>query len=58
MANWFYLTGSICFAVGTVLNMLPSSKPLRVGDFGQYRVMTPEEAARSLVPLTQNNANQ
>jgi hypothetical protein len=52
MANWFYAAGSLCFLVGTIINMLPGHKALTLRDFGQYRQMTPDEAARNHIPLT------
>ena len=57
MANWFYLIGSICFAIGTIINMVPKSGgvPLTMDMFQQWRMPTPEEAARNYIPLTQNN---
>jgi|HubBroStandDraft_3_1064219.scaffolds.fasta_scaffold143310_3 hypothetical protein len=57
MANWFYLAGSLCFAIGTAINMT-GPRAVTLKDFGQYRTITPEEAARSHIPLTQNNAVQ
>ncbi len=52
MANWFYVAGSLCFLIGTIINMLPSKGiPLTTDMFEQYRVPTPEESARNWIPL-------
>jgi hypothetical protein len=42
--------------VGTAINMM-GPRTITLSDFGQYHVMTPEEAARNHIPLTQNNTS-
>ncbi len=57
MANWFYLAGSLCFFIGTAINMM-GPRAITLRDFGQYRQIDPAEAWRNHIPLTQNNVNK
>ena len=54
MANWFYVAGSLCFLIGTIINMI--HPPIKISDFPRYQQQTPEDAARG-VPLHKGALN-